>query len=162
FDTGARLSEIANLNLDDLDLVQDVIRCIGKGGRAFAVPFDPKTGKALGRYLRIRAKHPQATEYTALWLTDRQRGPLLANGIKMMLKRRGDLVDARRRLGRNLHAHLGRHYSSHHFLAAGGSEGDLMRLRDWRSPEMARRYGASAAVERAHDSARRIRVGSRI
>ncbi|MFJ8815409.1 tyrosine-type recombinase/integrase [Amycolatopsis thermoflava] len=162
WDTGCRLSEIAGLDHnDDLDLVTDSIRVLGKGGKHRAVPFSPKTGKALGRYLRVRARHPDA-ELPALWLGDRRRGPLSANGIKIMLRRRGRAAGVNDALGRNLHAHLGRHYQSHHFLAAGGSEGDLMRLNGWTTPQMARRYGQSAAVERAHETARRLRVGDRL
>ncbi|RSM60501.1 hypothetical protein DMH03_17230 [Amycolatopsis sp. WAC 01376] len=76
-----------------------------------------------------------------------------------MLKRRGLEAEVNDEIGRNLHAHLGRHYQSHNFLKAGGSESDLMLLNGWTTSQMARRYGASTAVERAHDASRKIRVG---
>jgi site-specific recombinase XerC len=162
WDTGCRLSEIANLDQgEDLDLNTDAIRVLGKGGKVRVVPFSPKTGKAIGRYLRVRARQ-EAADLPALWLCDRNRGALSANGIKLMIRRRGREAGARETLGRDLHAHLGRHFASHHFLANGGSAGDLMLLMGWTTPQMARHYGASAATERAHEAARRLRLGDRL
>jgi integrase/recombinase XerD len=37
-----------------------------------------------------------------------------------------------------------RHHFSHTWLDRGGAEGDLMELNGWSSPQMLRRYGASA------------------
>ncbi|HEX5401190.1 MAG TPA: tyrosine-type recombinase/integrase [Pseudonocardiaceae bacterium] len=67
FDTGARLSEVANLVLDDIDLDVDVIHVLGKGRRPRAIPFGPKTGQALTRHLRARAAHKHA-DSSRLWL----------------------------------------------------------------------------------------------
>ncbi|MBB4689700.1 tyrosine-type recombinase/integrase [Amycolatopsis jiangsuensis] len=161
WDTGGRLSEIANIDLErDLDLSRRVVNVLGKGGKWRALPFSAATGKALGRYLRVRARHPYADTTSRLWLSDHRRStPLSPNGIKIMLRRRGNAADAHGVLGRNLHAHLGRHFQAHTFLSSGGSEGDLMLLNGWTTAQMARRYGASAAAERAHEAARKIRIG---
>jgi hypothetical protein len=40
--------------------------------------------------------------------------------------------------------HRIRHHFSHAWLDRGGSEGDLMELNGWSSPQMLRSYGASA------------------
>lgn len=71
--TGARRAEIANLCYDpasakenDLDLDMGAARVRGKAGRDRLVPLDPRTVKALDRYLRVRARHPHAT-LSALW-----------------------------------------------------------------------------------------------
>jgi site-specific recombinase XerC len=160
WDTGGRLSEIANIELEHLDLTSRTVAVLGKGGKWRTLLFSPASGKALGRYLRVRSRHPAAELTQRLWLSDiRRTTPLSGNGIKLMVRRRGKAAGATEELGRNLHAHLGRHFSSHHFMKAGGSEGDLMLLNGWTTGQMARRYGASAATERAHDSARRVRVG---
>ncbi|MET0715261.1 MAG: tyrosine-type recombinase/integrase, partial [Mycetocola sp.] len=53
-DTGARLSEIANLRVDDVDLDGHTFKVIGKGSRTRVVPIGAKTVKALDRYLRVR------------------------------------------------------------------------------------------------------------
>ncbi|SCL27381.1 Phage integrase family protein [Micromonospora rhizosphaerae] len=52
--TGARLSEVANLNLEDVDLSLDSVRYHGKGAKDRRVRIGPKTARAVSRYLRGR------------------------------------------------------------------------------------------------------------
>lgn len=87
-DTGCRLSEIADLTLDDVDLTLDFVHVVGKGRRPRIVPFGARTGQALSRYVRVR-DGDRWSQSSALWLADRSGGPLRANGIKLMLRRRG-------------------------------------------------------------------------
>ena len=47
-------------------------------------------------------------------------------------------------------------YFSHTWLDRGGAEGDLMELNGWTSPQMLRRYGASARSARARRSYDRV------
>jgi integrase/recombinase XerD len=46
--------------------------------------------------------------------------------------------------------HRFRHHFSHTWLDRGGAEGDLMELNGWSSPQMLRRYGASARARRTY------------
>src|ERR1039457_7145236 len=52
--------------------------------------------------------------------------------------------------------HRFRHHFSHTWLDRGGPEGDLMELNGWTSPQMLRRYGASARSARARRTYDRI------
>ncbi|WP_425426480.1 tyrosine-type recombinase/integrase [Amycolatopsis australiensis] len=95
-DTGGRLSEIANIDMErDLDPQRRVVNVLGTGGRWRALPFTPATGKAIARYIRVRSRHPHADSAARLWLGEhRRRTPLSDNGIKIMLRRRGRAAGA--------------------------------------------------------------------
>jgi integrase/recombinase XerC len=79
--TGARLSEIGNLRVEDIDLNTDSVHLRGKGAKDRRVRFGPKTGRALSRYLRARAKH-KGKDLPELWLSERGARPLAPNGIE--------------------------------------------------------------------------------
>lgn len=158
-DTGMRLSELAGMTLDDLDLDLDsgTAAVLGKGRRPRACPFGAKTAQALDRYLRARAGERGAGSTDALWLSEKGRGPMLSGGIAQMLKRRGLSAGIA-----GLHPHQLRHSAVHAWLANGGSEGDAMRLFGWKSRQMLTCYASSTADGRAREAHRRLSLGDRI
>lgn len=153
-DTGIRLKEMTALTVGDVDLDLGVAVVLGKGRRPRSVPYGARTSQALARYLRERSMHREAHS-DALWLG--LRGPFGASGIGQMIARRCADVGLPR-----LRPHQFRHTFSHQWLAAGGKEGDLMRLAGWTSSQMLRRYGASAADARAHQAHRTFGFGDRL
>src|ERR1017187_7841390 len=131
-----------NPDRSDLDLDRREIHVRGEGGRDRTVRIDPEAARRVDRYLRVRARHEQAYRL-GLWLGTGGRGPLTGNGIYQMVRRRGDQA------GLRVYPHRFRHHFSHTWLVRGGAEGDLMELNGWTSPQMLRRYGASARSARA-------------
>ena len=154
--TGIRLSELAGIRYDpddprrsDIDLWQREITVHGKGRKTRVVKIGHDAARSLDRYLRVRARHAQAYR-PQLWLGVNNRGPMTASGIYQVIARRG------RQCGIEVFPHRFRHHFSHTWLDHGGAEGDLMELNGWTSPQMLRRYGASARSARARRSYDRI------
>jgi integrase/recombinase XerC len=52
--SGLRLSELAGLDLDDVNLSSRMVRVLGKGGKERLVPFNTSTASALRAYLQDR------------------------------------------------------------------------------------------------------------
>lgn len=155
-DTGMRLSELAGLSVDDVDLDQEVAVVLGKGRRPRACPFGDRTAVAVDRYVRLR-RNDKKHALQAFWLAEKGRGPLASNGVAQMLKRRGAAVGIA-----GLHPHQLRHSSVHAWLDAGGSESDAMRLFGWKSRQMLTRYAAVTADDRARKAHKRLALGDRL
>lgn len=155
-ETGVRRSEMTSMTIEEtgrLDLDFNTAVVMGKGSRERQVNFGPKSAKALDRYLRLRARHPDST-HPALWLG--RRGPMLSNGVLQMVKRRCKAAGVP-----PIHPHQFRHTFAHNWLVDGGQETDLMRLQGWKSRSMVDRYAKSAADKRAAQAYKRQRPGDR-
>ena len=159
--TGIRLSELAGIGYDpgdplrsDVDPWHREITVHGKGGKTRIVKISHDAARSLDRYLRVRARHAHAHR-PQLWLGVSNRGPMTASGIYQVIVRRG------RQCGVDAFPHRFRHHFSHTWLDRGGAEGDLMELNGWTSPQMLRRYGASARSARARRSYDRVMQDSR-
>jgi integrase/recombinase XerD len=126
--TGIRLSELAGVRYDpgdprrsDIDLWHREITVHGKGRKTRVVKISFDAARSLDRYLRVRARHPQAHR-PQLWLGAGNRGPMSASGIYQAIVWRG------RQCGIEVFPHRFRHHFSHTWLDRGGAEGDLMEL----------------------------------
>lgn len=164
-DTGMRVSGLANLRYDaedqahsDVFLTQRRLRIRLKGGDETWVPIGKKAAAALDRYIRVRARHPQAGS-SWLWLgtTGRDVAHMTDSGIRAMLKRRGQQAGIQ-----NVHPHRFRRSFADKWLAAGGSTDDLMHITGWKTYDMVREYTEARGIARAHQAHARLSPGDQI
>jgi integrase/recombinase XerC len=117
--TGCRVSEVAGINLDDIDFKHEMIRVRGKGRKERFVPFGSKAKEALTAYLEVRgallAEAP-----------DHKRDPkaVLLNyqGTRITTRSIGRLVDKYVKecaLTQDISPHSLRHSVATHLLSAG-------------------------------------------
>jgi len=152
-DAGLRLSELAGLTVDDVDLKDRTAVVMGKGRRQRVVGIGDRTAAAIDAFKRARLRAGRGFE-GPLWISDRGGKALASNGIAQMLRRRAKQAG----LG-HLHPHTLRHSSVHLWLSVGGSDSEAMRLFGWRSPQMLRRYASISAQERAIEAHHRLAPG---
>ena len=82
-DTGLRLSELANVQLQDIAFERETIKVMGKGAKERIVRIGEGAQKALLKYILLRNDR-----LPCLWLTE-ERKPLQARGIQQMIERLG-------------------------------------------------------------------------
>lgn len=162
FDTGARRHEIAALRYSptdpedrDVDLRRSIVVLTRtKGDKDNRLPFSDRTAEAIEDYLRARKHHPHKDEP---WLWLGRKGQLTDSGIAQAIRDRGKRVGIT-----NLHAHDFRHAATHHELAAGMREADVMAKRGWDSAAMLRRYASTTANQRMIEASRRLGLGDKL
>jgi site-specific recombinase XerD len=130
-DTGVRVSELGNLRLNNIDFRNRRITVMGKGSKQRTIPFSPRTGQVLWRYLAQR-KDSTADEF--LFVTNEGR-MLTRSRILNILRTLGS------RAGVNgVNVHRFRHTFAINFLRNGGDPFSLQRLLGHSSMEMVLRH----------------------
>lgn len=146
-DTGVRVSELGNINLEDIDTERGWIKVTGKGAKERVVRIGATTQKALWRYL----VHRPNTERGQLWLTE-EGTPLRPNGIQMVVKR----LKQRAGVTSSGNCHRFRHTFALNFLRADRNPFNLQYLLGHSDLRMVRHYTATLGMEdalKAHESA---------
>jgi integrase/recombinase XerD len=119
YNTGARVSEIVALELDDLRLDDPAqIRLQGKGGKERACPLWPETATVLKAYLNQRGLNEIDTPRVFLNAND---APITRFGIRYITRKYGLLAQANRPgvTSKPVNPHTIRHTSAMHLLRAG-------------------------------------------
>ena len=108
---GIRVSELAGLNLEDLDRTEGWIRVLGKGNKQRQVPLPGKAAEALERYLGER---PVVREERAVFL-NHNKTRLTTRGISGIVKLYATYLSG----DPSVHPHSFRHAYATHLLADG-------------------------------------------
>ncbi|HUP03991.1 MAG TPA: tyrosine-type recombinase/integrase [Bryobacteraceae bacterium] len=108
---GLRVSELAGIDLGDIDRAEHWLRVRGKGRKERQVPMPGKAAEALERYLSER---PVVRDQPALFLNHRN-GRLTDRGIRGIVKFYATVLAS----DPSVHPHSFRHAYATHLLAAG-------------------------------------------
>lgn len=119
YSSGLRLSELAGLDIHQLDLAQGEVRVLGKGSRTRILPVGRMARQALDRWLRIRPDVPDPAQPVFVGMQGRRLTP---RAIQLRVRRYG--VE---QLGQHLHPHMLRHSFASHLLE---SSGDLRAVQE--------------------------------
>lgn len=146
FDSGLRVSELANIKLEDIDTERGWIKVKGKGAKERVVRIGSTAQKALWRYLIYKPKN----EYPELWLTEESK-PLAKGGIQEMVKR----LKKRAGVTAKGNCHRFRHTFALSFLRSDRNPFHLQYLLGHSDLRMTRHYVSTLGAEdalKAHES----------
>jgi integrase/recombinase XerC len=123
YSSGLRLSELVNLNLQDIDTTNGLVRVIGKGRRERVLPVGRHALKALKKWMKIRAGMKVVDGHAdAVFLS--KRGKRIST--RSVQKRFADSA-IKQQLEQHLHPHKLRHSFASHMLE---SSGDLRAVQE--------------------------------
>ena len=152
---GVRVSELAGLNLEDVDRTERWLRVRGKGRKERQVPLPGQAAGALERYLAQRpvARGPEGTP-PAVFLNHRNQR-LTARGIRGIVKLYATLISG----DPSIHPHSFRHAYATHLLADGADLRSIQELLGHARLSTTQKYtqvsltGLMAVYDKAHPKA---------
>ncbi|MPZ88279.1 MAG: site-specific tyrosine recombinase XerD [Nitriliruptorales bacterium] len=153
YGSGLRISELVDLDVDDLDLEQRTLRCLGKGRRERVVPLGRPTRAAVEAWL-VRGR-PAMAPATATLFCNARGGRLTRQGAWKVVKRHSEAAG----LGEKVSPHTLRHSFATHLLDNGADVRVVQELLGHASVNttqvytMVSRAHLRAIYERAHPRA---------
>ncbi len=112
---GLRVSELVNLNLQNVDLVSGYVRCFGKGSKERIVPIGKKACDALKKYINLREltiKKYNLSNIKKLFLKDSGKS-VSRQDVYNFIKQMGQSID------KQISPHTIRHSFATHLLENG-------------------------------------------
>ncbi len=135
-DTGIRLSELTNLEIEDIDFGQSHLLVSGKGSRELTVPFGIQVRRALWRYARDYRPHPAFPKVKHFFLSGGGL-PLRPRSDQSMITRIGERAGI---TGVRCSPHTLRHTFAKTYLLEGGDIFSLQKILGHGSLEMVKAY----------------------
>ncbi|MBQ6546922.1 MAG: site-specific tyrosine recombinase XerD [Bacilli bacterium] len=123
YGSGLRISELISLTLRDVDMENDIIRCIGKGNKERIVPINDYEKYFLKEYL----------EYRSLFLINGDNDYLFLNNHGKKMTRQGFLKNLKKilvekNISKNVTPHTLRHSFASHMLSGGADLRSIQML----------------------------------
>ena len=143
--SGLRVSELAGLDLDDVDRGRQTVRVLGKGRKERIVPYGGRAASALAAYLAMRGDARGAL------FANRRGGRLSVRSIHSMVRRRAQACGITRRVS----PHTLRHTFATHLLDAGADLRMIQELLGHSRLSTTQRYAhvGTDQLMRAYDAA---------
>ncbi|NNM83108.1 MAG: tyrosine recombinase XerC [Burkholderiales bacterium] len=121
YSSGLRLSELAKLELGDIDFSEALVRVTGKGNKTRMVPVGRMAIDALGKWLEKRRE--LAAEQEKILFLGKKGNPLSQRAIQYRLEQWG----VKQGIPQHVHPHMLRHSFASHVLQ---SSGDLRAVQE--------------------------------
>ena len=153
YGTGARVSEVVALGLEDLDFDEELIRLTGKGSKQRLVPMGSRLFAALGDYLAPQGRDTLlASRRTNRVFLNSRGSPISRQGIDLVIDKRALQVGIERS---RISAHVFRHSCATHMLAHGADIRVVQELLGHASISTTQIYTAVAvtSLKREYDNA---------
>ena len=123
-DTGVRVSEIANLTLENVNLDHMQLKVYGKGAKERTVPIGVRVQRAIWKYTQQYRPDPANPRFTTLFLT-KDGKPVTKGRIETQIKRLGERA---RITGVRCSPHTFRHTFATSYLRNGGNVFNLQSI----------------------------------
>jgi integrase/recombinase XerC len=127
YGTGVRVSEMAALNLSDIDPSTEEVRVMGKGRKERIVPITQTALELIERYLEVRSEYfgrvTHMSEQVPLFINC--RGKRLTD---RSLRRSLDRLGIKQKLIKHVHPHQLRHSFATHLLDSGADLRSIQEL----------------------------------
>jgi integrase/recombinase XerD len=112
---GLRISELVGLDLGDVDLLDGLVRVLGKGSKERVVPLGRSAREAIGDYLTTGRPELASKVRTAALFLNARGGRLTRQGAWLIVRAAGDRAGLQGRL----YPHVLRHSCATHMLDHG-------------------------------------------
>ncbi|MEX2532401.1 MAG: site-specific tyrosine recombinase XerD [Nitriliruptoraceae bacterium] len=113
YGAGLRISELVQLDLDDIDPVDRLVRVLGKGDKQRIVPYGEPAADALDRWF-VRGRHQMTPANSAVFVNTRG-GRLTRQGVWKVVHRYADKAG----IAQSVSPHTLRHSFATHLLDGG-------------------------------------------
>lgn len=135
YSSGLRVSELVNLDINQLDLAEGLIRVLGKGNKERILPVGSKAGEAISEYLVEREKTRGIKDPGAVFI-NKNGTRLSARSVQRLVARVIEITG----LNKTATPHTLRHSFATHMLGSGADLRSIQELLGHKSLSTTQRY----------------------